>query len=65
MSWARGTANPLFPLLRWVIYFIYDSPTILRLYEILLANRSKFVSKDLGLEGKITVKGIIGTTGEI
>lgn len=60
-----GTANPLFPLLRWVIYFIYDSPTILRLYVILLANRSKFVSKDLGLEVKITVKGIIETTGEI
>lgn len=55
----------MFPLLRWVICLIYDSPTILQLYVILLANRSKFVSKDLGLEGKITVKGIIGTTGEI
>ena len=60
-----GVGQSLFPLRGWVIGFTYDSPTVLWLYVILLANRSKIILKALGLEGKNAVKGIIGMTGEI
>lgn len=60
-----GVGQSLFPLRGWVICFTYDSPTVLWLYVILLANRSKIILKALGLEGKNAVKGIIGMTGEI
>lgn len=60
-----GVGQSLFPLRGRVICFTYDNLTVLWLYVILLANRSKIILKALGLEGKTAVKGIIGMTGEI